>query len=132
MNTTLDLTADIIDVRDIIARVEELENEMQGEIPDGTTWVDTEQAEELSTLATIMEDLKDNGGDEHWRGDWYPITLIADDHFTQYAQDLAYEIGAIPANTTWPNNCIDWEQAARELRHDYTSVEIGKFTYWYR
>lgn len=128
--TTLDLTADIIDVRDIIDRIETIELELTGdEFP-----TDEELAliEELAALTAIMDDLEGSGGDEQWRGAWYPVTLIADVHFTQYAEDLAYEIGAIPANTTWPNNCIDWDQAAYELRHDYTSVEIGKFTYYYR
>lgn len=132
MNTTINPTADIIDVRDIISRIEELENEMQGEIPDGTTWADTEQAEELATLTAIMEDLKGNGGDEQWRGDWYPVTLIRDSYFRGYAQDLADDCGLIDHTAGWPMNCIDWDKAARELQYDYTSTEIAGVTYWYR
>lgn len=35
-----------------------------------------------------------------------------------YAEELAQENGAIPANLPWPLNCIDWEDAWRELSHD--------------
>jgi len=37
-----------------------------------------------------------------------------------FAENLAEEIGAIDSNATWPNTCINWEQAARELMYDYT------------
>ena len=119
-DTTLDLTADIIDVRDIIARYEELEAESDG-LPN---------AEERYQLSCILSDLKGCGGDEKWRGDWYPLTLIRDHYFTEYAQELAEEIGAVDADAKWPNNCIDWDQAARELQMDYSSVEIAHDGRW--
>ena len=132
MNTTnLDTSADIIDVRDIIERVEELEDEMQGEIPDGTTWAGTEQAEELSALRAILADLEGNGGDEQWRGDWYPVTLIRDSYFVDYAQELCEDIGDVPRNL--PHYIeIDWNATARNIRMDYTCTEINGITYWYR
>lgn len=46
----------------------------------------------------------------------YQGTYDSDEEF---AQDFAEEIGAINYATSWPNNCIDWELAARELMHDY-------------
>lgn len=36
-----------------------------------------------------------------------------------FAEEMADQIGAVNDNLTWPNNCIDWEQAARELMQDY-------------
>ncbi len=36
-----------------------------------------------------------------------------------FARETADSIGAINNDAVWPNNCIDWEQAARELMHDY-------------
>jgi antirestriction protein len=122
MTTTLDLTADIIDVRDLIERYEELENESDG-LPN---------AEERYQLSCILSDLKGEGGDEQWRGDWYPLTLIRESYFQDYAQELAEDIGAVNRDATWPNNCIDWEQAARELRMDYTSTQIDGVTYFFR
>ena len=54
-NNTLDLTADVIDVRDIIERYEALEDAADG-LPD---------AEERCQLAAILDELKGKGGDEN-------------------------------------------------------------------
>ena len=40
-----------------------------------------------------------------------------------FAQNMAEEIGSIDKNATWPNNCIDWEYAARELMYDYSEAD---------
>jgi hypothetical protein len=130
METTLDLTADMIDVRDIIARVEELENTVpSAEESEGD---DNEEREELATLRGMLDDLKGNGGDEQWEGDWYPVTLIRDSYFEDYARELAEDIGATNRLATWPNNCIDWEYAAEQLQIDYSTTEIEGTDYWYR
>lgn len=122
--TDISNSEDLIDIRDVIARFEELEGErkpfvagcnMPGYMPDST-----------------LDECQGNGGDHEWRGDWYPVTLIRDSYFRDYAQELAEDIGAINADATWPNNCIDWERAARELQMDYTSVEFDGVTYWVR
>jgi hypothetical protein len=126
--TDLDLTADIIDVRDIIARIEELEQEQ----PDDDAARDWTGAQELADLIALMSELEGMGGDEQWQGDWYPVTLIRDSYFQTYAQELAEDIGAVKADAQWPHTCIDWEQAARELRYDYSSVDIDGVTYWTR
>lgn len=66
-------------------------------------------------------------------GDWrYGETLVRDSYFTDYAQQLAEDIGAVNENASWPNNCIDWERAARELKMDYTSVYFGGVEYLVR
>lgn len=36
-----------------------------------------------------------------------------------FAQETAESIGAIDTDASWPNDCIDWERAARELMYDY-------------
>ncbi len=117
---------DLIDSRDVIARIEYLESECEED--NGTE----EDRDELKILLAFMEDMKGYGGDEQWRGDWYPVTIIRDSYFKEYAQELAEDIGAINAGATWPNNCIDWEQAARELRMDYTCVDFDGVDYWVR
>lgn len=119
MNTPREISNsdDIIDIRDVIARIEDLAGDI----------------DELKVLSDLLAELKGNGGDEQWRGDWYPITLIRDSHFRDYAKQLADDIGAIKfAEATWPNHWIDWEHAARELQSDYSSVELDGITYWYR
>lgn len=139
----LDLNADIIDVRDIIARLEALEGEQESwmliapdgtETPDPSGWIDsnTDDAAELAILTSILSDLKGYGGDEQWRGDWYPLTLIADNYFETYAEELADDIGAIDRDARWPINCIDWEAAANQLKVDYSTIEIEGDKYWYR
>lgn len=37
-----------------------------------------------------------------------------------FARDMAEQLGAIDNNAQWPNDCIDWELAARELMYDYS------------
>lgn len=142
--TTLDLTADVIDVRDIIARFEELETARddftapnrdgyQTSIGADEIWVATnpDDAAELTALRDILAKLAGYGGDEQWRGDWYPVTLICDFHFTDYARELLEDCGTVPADLpSWVE--IDWDATARNVRVDYTPVEIDGVTYWYR
>lgn len=129
--TQLDLTADTIDVRDIIARVEELDPEYSDiKLTD-------DEAEELAELRAILNELKGYGGDEQWRGDWYPVTLVRDSYFCIYAEQLARDCGytdqAAEEATKNPLLAyIDWEAWARDVRMDYASVEIDDITYWYR
>jgi hypothetical protein len=133
MTTTLDLSADVIDVRDIIERIEDLKNNYGNDEGTDEGWTGTDQEwDELALLQATMSDLKGEGGDEQWRGDWYPLTLIRESYFQDYAQELAEDIGAVNRDATWPNNCIDWEQAARELRMDYTITQIDGVTYFFR
>ena len=125
---------DVIDIRDVIARVEELreERDESGETADHWAVENADDAEELAVLEALLLECKGAGGDEQWEGDWYPATLIRDSYFEDYAQELADDIGAVNSNASWPNNCIDWERAARELQMDYTSVEFDDVTYWTR
>ena len=126
MKTELDLNAETIDVRDIIARVEELESEM----PDGDDARNWEDVDEFSTLTAILEELKGSGGDEQWRGDWYPVTLIAESYFVDFARELVCEVenlGDLPHYVE-----IDWEATARNVAMDYSIVEVDGFEYLYR
>ena len=146
MMNEIDNTDDLIDIRTVIARFEDLEQELESSYesdadedkPELAQWIaglaheGNDTAEEYQRLLALLEECKGNGGDEQWRGDWYPVTLIRDSYFKEYAQDLADEIGAVDANAGWPMSCIDWDQAARELRMDYTAVEFDGETYWTR
>jgi hypothetical protein len=119
--TDLDLTSDIIAVTDIIERFEELES-MEDGLPN---------ALERCALAAILDDLRSNGGDEQWRGDWYPGFLIRDSHFKDYAIEMLEDCGTIPKDLpSWVE--IDWERTARNVRIDYTGTTIEGVTYWYR
>ena len=145
MTINLDLAADIINVRDIIARVEELENESvaySDESDDDArtaAWAAANpgDAAELAALRAILDNLKGYGGDEKWRGDWYPVTLVRDSHFRDYAEQLAEKCGYTDeaARDSEKNPLlayIDWKAWARDVRMDYTPVDIDGCTYWYR
>jgi len=120
-NTDLDLSADTIDVRDIISRFEEL----RGIMPV------SEHLDEFEQLTNILEELKGQGGDEQWQGDWYPVTLISEIYFVEYAQELCSDIGAVPDD--FPSYIeIDWEVTARNIQMDYSEVEIDGLTYYFR
>lgn len=122
---------DIIDVRDIIARIEELEDEIPEDVSVRGDGDYRQEREELATLTALMDDLKGNGGDEQWNGDWYPVTLIRDSYFVEAMQELVQDIGDLPAEI--PSYLeIDWTATARNLRVDYTSTEFDGVTYWYR
>jgi Antirestriction protein (ArdA) len=96
--------ADIIDLRDL--KGDELK-----------TW---KQAIEDQT-GYKFEELADN-----------EPAMISNSYFEQYAQELAEDIGAINKSNEWPIYCIDWERATRELKMDYTSVDMDGETYWFR
>ena len=93
---------------------------------------DADNVEELAELAELLEELRGAGGDHKWEGDWYPRELIAEHDFEEYAQELAEDCGMVDTNAGWPNNCIDWEKAARELAPDYSMVSFRGFDYYYR
>lgn len=128
MTTDLDLNADIIDVRDIIVRYEELEGAMPDNDADCKNWDDFG---EFTHLGDILEELKGQGGDEQWRGDWYPVTLISEIYFVEYAQELCNDIGAVPDD--FPSYIeIDWEVTARNIQMDYSEIDIDGLTYYFR
>lgn len=123
---------DIIDSRDVIARIEALreerdsitETEDQSKIDE---WNEGEEKEELDALEALQEEA------EGYCADWqHGGALIRDSHFRSYAEELAEDVGAINRDGSWPNNCIDWERAAQELQQDYTAVEFAGMTYWTR
>ena len=116
--TTTEITnsEDVIDSREIIDRIAYLEDSE-----------DADEIEERAALVALAEQA------EGYAPDWqYGRTLIRDSYFKDYAMELAEDIGAIDSNASWPNTCIDWDQAARELQMDYTSVEFAGVTYWVR
>lgn len=164
-------TDDVIDSRDVIARIEELEGERQDCADrideaqeeydnaettadrDGVDFVDRERlrseidsaramlaewdrdnTEELKGLEDLAEEAE--GCAEDW---FYGAQLIRDSHFKDYAQELAedtcpFSRGSDEAKLleSWPYRCIDWRQAAEELKQDYSSVEFDGVTYWVR
>lgn len=130
MTVTISNTDDVIDLRDVINRVEELE-EIDGieDLIDNLT--ENDDAKELVMLREFLGECQGYGGDEQWRGDWYPVTAIRDSYFTDYTQQLLEDIGDLPKDI--PHYiAIDWEATAKNIQVDYTGVEFDGVTYWVR
>lgn len=132
MTYTLNNTDDVIDLRDVMARVEELEGEIEAYAEKMDDWqANADAQEELTQLRNLLDELKGYGGDEQWRGDLYPVTLIRDSYFTDYARELLEDCGEVPANL--PSYIeVDWDATARNIQVDYATVEINGAQYWYR
>jgi hypothetical protein len=121
---------DLIDSRNVDARIDELEDER-------VSWLETEKtdwseenesdAEELAALLAFREDAR------RVNSEWnYGATFIRDSYFAEYAEELADDIGAIDSDARWPLNHIDWDAAADELKQDYSSVDFDGVEYWVR
>jgi hypothetical protein len=126
--TTISKYDNVIDSRDVIARIEDLEAQAEEDegtlLPEG---LDAAEEAELKALQALAEEA------EGYATDWlYGETLIRDSYFKEYAQELADDIGAINEEASWPNNWIDWDKAVEELQMDYTTVDFDKVTYWIR
>lgn len=120
MTNTIDNTADILDSRDVIARIRELEAD------------DNRSEEEKQELADLLK-LAEEGEDAS--RDWeHGETLIQESYFVEYAKELAEDCGTVPraGKDAWPLYCIDWDRAARELRYDYSAIDFAGVTYLIR
>lgn len=106
---------DVIDSRDVIARIEYLEG--------------TEDEEEQAELAVLKALAEEGEGSPDWP---HGETLIRDSYFKTYAQQLAEDCGMLKDTNTWPGRCIDWDQAVDELKQDYISVSFDGVDYWIR
>lgn len=122
----IDNSQDTIDSREVLERIEELQGERETEFKIGDDVV-TDEDRELLLLLKLQDQAEPYAPD--WR---YGETLIRDSYFEDYAQELADDCGMIPHDVSWPMTCIDWEQAARELRMDYNAVDFDGVTYWIR
>jgi hypothetical protein len=130
---------DVIDSRDVIARIKELEAERADLVTEedalntsgGPTqaqqeWDESDEGEELAKLKSLANKASRCADWQHGEA------LIADHYFEEYAEELAEDIGAIQKGAAWPACHIDWKAAADALKQDYTSVEYGDTTYWVR
>jgi hypothetical protein len=126
-NITISNTDDTIDSRDVIARIEQLTDAMEELNTAEGEMLSDDDRDELYALKTLAKQGEDYAPD--WESG---ETLIRDTYFKSYAQELAEECGMIPDDAKWPLTCIDWDQAARELRMDYSAIEFNGVTYWVR
>jgi len=108
---------DIIDSCDVIQRISDLEGAD-----------DEDEKKELDALKALQDEAE--GYVEDWK---YGAALIREGYFTTYAEQLAEDIGDYNSrDVKWPYTCIDWKQAADELKQDYTEVDFDGTTYYVR
>jgi hypothetical protein len=127
---------DSIDSRELIDRQTEVEERITEleEVTAETIENPEDLAEEFDELQELREELdqlvslRDQGIPDYE----YGAAFIHEDFFADYARQLADDIGAIDDNHGWPLNCINWEQAADQLKMDYMEVQINGIDYWVR
>lgn len=84
--------------------------------------------EDEQTELAELDELESEVGRE-WR---HGEQLIPEDYFENHARELAVDLGSIPDDAKWPCTCIDWEQAAEELKQDYSQADYQGTTYFFR
>lgn len=112
---------DVIDSRDIIERIEELENEIE------ERGVDTEGLEEINLLRQLAEE------GEQYSDDWqYGSTLIRESYFEDYMDEMIDDCYSDVINTKdmpyWMSITYDYVA----LKQDYTEVDFDGITYLIR
>ena len=142
----------IIDTRDLYKRQQELQSELET-LQDAVSEAqealnECEDAEDREVLADSfnkaqddladwqseyqeeldeLNDLESEVGDNFMHGE----TLIDEDDFVEYVQDLAEDMGATAGDDhSWL--VIDWEATADNVKMDYSSCEYQGTTYLFR
>ena len=119
--TEISCYEDVIDSRDIIERIEELDSMKENEE------LNEEETEELEILIDLQEQC------QGYASDWaYGATLIHEKYFTEYTEDMCNDIGVVDTrNDNWWI-VIDWEKTADNVKMDYTEVDFNGETYYIR
>lgn len=166
MSTNFSPGDKIIDSRDVIERQEELQSEydslveavadakqaiedhakepwtdeddykntleqLQTELEDAEYRLECFDKDELDDINNLVEEAE---GSPDWK---YGETLIHDDYFTEYIEELVRDCFEVPKefeSGSWPWNhmTMDWDGAADEAKQDYMEVDYAGETYWVR
>lgn len=132
-----DVEGDIIDSRDVIARLEIYRAAIRAMgLPDDVTMETAPELDAPADAVEILEEyiaLRELESDCAHMGDWsFGATLIRDSYFEDYARQYADDIGAIDGDARWPACHIDWDAAAQSLKSDFCRVTFKGDTYWIR
>ena len=137
---------DCIDTRDLIEKRDELKQQILDSF--------LETFEHYEDQTECFEDiLFEEEEIQNWKEDWldeiaeicdiekiedelgsefeYGVTLIHEDYFEEYTEELLIDCGYISKDfPSWIE--IDWEATANNLKQDYTEVEYQGKTYYGR
>lgn len=117
--TELDISKNS-DTREIIEEIERLESII-------------EDSEDMTEVLEAKEEVKELQGiiDEIGREAKYGVHLIDENDFTDYCREMLEDCGDIPKDL--PSYIsIDWDDTAKNLEVDYSSIEINGTNYLYR
>jgi hypothetical protein len=116
----------MLDIDEVLERKNELEDIINDIDEQYTADEQADAQEELDEIENFEIEL----GMDLTIASQNGVYFIAEHDFTQYAEELANDIGAIGVNSyEWPINHIDWDSAAEELKMDYSEVEWQGTTY---
>lgn len=144
---------DVIDSRDVIERLRELEDERQAladEVDearaaddaanDNAPDADFDLAKTLDAKKQALENWDEENAEEltalrklaeegEGIDDWgHGVALIRESYFVDYCREFVQDIGDLPRNI--PHYLeIDWEKTADNLRIDYTEIDFDGVTY---
>lgn len=149
--TAISSNDNVIDSRNVIARIDDLEyafqvgyddyeenfvsgrgNPMQSQdewlldVTQDSDHIDQDDAIELIELRKLAAQCENYGG---WSSG---EELIRRRHFVRYIKEWARDIGAVSDNANWPNNHIDWDAAAAEREADYMEATFKGKTFLMR
>lgn len=128
--SNVDNNNDILDSRDIISRIEELENDRDSWSDDAdsdTTWEAEcpDDAQELTILTDLAEECENYSEWVHGE------VLVRYSYWEDYVQELLEGCGDIPRDM--PHYLvIDWKQTADNISQDYAIVTYDGVDYYIR
>jgi hypothetical protein len=133
---------DVIDSRDVIARIWELEGELRDledaadEAANDTVRCAEIMADIMAEIMAEISDWKSQNGEEltalrAFAADVDGEMLIRESYWPTYAQELVEDVGDLPRGI--PSYIvIDWAATADNLKVDYTEVDFDGVTYLVR
>jgi hypothetical protein len=128
----VDKFEDVIDSRDVIARIEELEyerddwNDPDSENELAWEFDNTADAKELLELTELAEQ------GEQYSSDWrHGEGLIRNSYWVDYVEELCKDIGAVPQDV--PHYIeINWNATADNIAYDYAIIDYAGVDYYIR
>ena len=114
----IDKYRDVIDSRDIDARISDLQD---------CETLEPEEKQELLDLECFKYECRRNGCREWNHGE----QLIRYSYFQQYVEYMLTDDGTVPSDIPW-YLAIDWDTTATNIRVDYSSAEFDGVEYLFR
>lgn len=148
MSRTITNEDDVIDSRDVIQAIEDLESdissleeELEQVRAPGYTAAEGQIEEleiRLDDARTELAPLKALAEQGETCADWqYGCGLIRESYFTDHIKELVDDCYSLPKgfdSSAWPwrHMTMDWESAAEEAKVDYTEIDFDGVTYYVR